>query len=121
MTDKVVRFSDIVLKVGLDENNNPIEMNWMAQDNPNGMDPLPCKSILLSIFDAENKDTLKIDLWTTEMQVAEMDRFMYQTLRGLADTYQRATNNLDLSNQMQKFVQYFGESTDLLPKSDIEV
>ena len=120
MAGKAVRFSDIVLKVGLDDKNNPTEMKWQAQDNPNGMEPQSCKAILLSMFDEENKDTLKIDLWTSEMQVAEMDRFMYQTLKGLADTYLRATNNLDLSNEMQQFVQHFGERTDLIPKSDSE-
>lgn len=120
MVAKAVRYSDIILKVGLDDKNNPVEMKWQAQDNPQGMNPQPCKAILLSMFDEENKDTLKIDLWTTEMQVTEMDRFMYQTLRGLADTYLRATNNLDLSNEMQQFVQHFGERTDLLPKAGSE-
>jgi hypothetical protein len=42
---------------------------------------------------------------------------MYQTLRGLADTYYRATQNRELATDMQQFVQYFGEKTEILPKS----
>jgi hypothetical protein len=50
------------------------------------------------------------------MQVAEMDKFMYQTLKGLAETYFKATNNSQLSNDFMRFVQYFGEKTETLPK-----
>ncbi|HMX84190.1 MAG TPA: gliding motility protein GldC, partial [Saprospiraceae bacterium] len=69
-----------------------------------------------SLFDSKVKDTLKIDLWTNELQVVEMDRFMFQTLRGLADTYMKATNNHKLANEMQQFVTYFGEQTEIIPK-----
>jgi len=41
---------------------------------------------------------------------------MYQTLRGLADTYRNATNNSKLANDMQKFVEYFGQETEIIPK-----
>jgi gliding motility-associated protein GldC len=92
-------------------------LDWIAPDNPNHNDPQECKAMLLSLFDKESKDTLKIDLWTTEMQVVEMDRFMYQTLRSLSDTYFKATQNKNLAVDMQRFVQYFGEETEILPKS----
>ncbi len=119
MTEKKVHhYSDIILKVGLDDANIPVEIQWQAQDNPNSMSPQICKAFLLSLFDAENKDTLKIDLWTSEMQMIEMDRFMFQTLRGLADTYFRATNNKKLYSEMQQFVTYFGEQTEIIPKDE---
>jgi len=72
--------------------------------------------MLLSIFDRESMETLKIDLWTKDMQVIEMDRFFFQTLRAMADTYYKATQNAQLANEMQRFVQYFGEKTEILPK-----
>lgn len=112
----VKRYSEIKIKVGLDAKNVPIELKWEAEDNPSDKETI-CKGMLLSLFDKESKDTLKIDLWTTEMQVMEMDRFFYQTLRGLADTYFKATQNQKLSADMQKFVQYFGEQTEILPKT----
>ena len=50
------------------------------------------------------------------MQVVEMDRFIFQTLRSLSDTYYRATQNKALANEMQRFVDYFGERTEIIPK-----
>jgi hypothetical protein len=43
-----------------------------------------------------------------------MDRFFFQTLRGMADTYFKATQNRELAVDMQRFVQYFGEKTEIL-------
>lgn len=118
MDDKtVVKESTIQINIGLNAENIPIAMDWFSTDNPDKIDVAPCKAMLLSLFDSDHKDTLKIDLWTNEMQVQEMDRFMFQTLRGLADTYFKATQNKDLAVDMQKFVQYFGEKTELIPKS----
>ena len=75
------------------------------------------KAFLLSMFDADTKDTLKIDLWTKDFQVMEMDRFFYQTFRAMCDTYQKATQNNELANAMRDFTNYFGEKTGIiLPK-----
>ena len=116
--NKVKKKSRITVDVGLDENNMPVEMTWAASDNPAGQHPQACKAMLLSLFDERTKETLKIDLWTKEMQVIEMDRMFYQTLRGLADTYFRATQNKDLANQLQQFVFYFGQATGAIPKEE---
>jgi len=114
----VVKTSDIKVIVGLDEDNIPIELKWLAEDGNKDKAEKKAKGMLLSLFDDTSKDTFKIDLWTTELQVNEMDRFMYQTLRGLADTYFKATKNTALANDMQKFTQYFGEQTDLIKKEE---
>ena len=58
-----------------------------------------------------------MDLWTKDMQVNEMDRFFFQTLRALADTYFKATQNAQMATEFQRFVQYFGEKTEILPKN----
>jgi len=112
--DKIQSNNIINLNVGLDEKRIPVHIEWTATEGQN--EPLECKAILVSLFDKEHRDTYKIDLWTTEMQVAEMDKFMYQTLRGLAETYFKATNNSQLSNDFMRFAQYFGEKTETLPK-----
>lgn len=115
---KINKKSRITVDVGLDETNMPVSMSWSASDNPAGPHPQACKAMLLSLFDENTKETLKIDLWTKEMQVIEMDRMFYQTLRGLADTYFRATQNKELANQMQQFVFYFGQATGAIPKDE---
>jgi gliding motility-associated protein GldC len=112
----VVKKSRITVDVGLDEKNMPVDMKWAASDNPSAKGPQDCKAMLLALFDERSKETLKIDLWTRDMQVIEMDRMFYQTLRGMADTYFKATGNKELANQMQQFVFYFGQATGAIPK-----
>ncbi|MDX1943667.1 MAG: gliding motility protein GldC [Saprospiraceae bacterium] len=110
-----IKQSDIKITIGLDESNMPVSMTWQAEDA--GQAPQECKAMLLSLFDRDSMDTLKIDLWTKDMQVIEMDRFFFQTLRAMADTYYKATQNAQLASEMQRFVQYFGEKTEILPPS----
>ncbi len=116
MNTEVKRTSQIQIKIGLNEESIPVNMQWQADDNPAGENAQPCKAMLLSLFDREHRDTYKIDLWTYDMEVHEMDRFFYHTLRSLSETYLRATQNNELANDMAKFVQYFGEKTEVLPK-----
>jgi gliding motility-associated protein GldC len=109
--------STISITVNLDEKKHPEKMYWQADDSEDPQEKKEIKAMLMSLFDKDHLDTLKIDLWTSEMQVVEMDRFMFQTLKALADTYHRATNNTQLANAMAGFAEYFGEETDILPKT----
>jgi len=109
---KIAQTSDINIRVGLNEEKLPVRIDWSASDNPAGEQA--AKAILLSLFDEKSKETLKIDLWTQEMQVMEMDRFFFQTLRALADTYYRATQNAEMATQFQHFAKYFGEKTGII-------
>ena len=110
----VVRTSKIEIEVGLNKENVPVAIDWQAVDNPDTPSPQACKAMLLSVFDAKTLETLKIDLWTTDLQVMEMDRLIYYTMRGLADTYFKATQNQEMASAMQQFAQYFGEKTEIL-------
>ena len=107
--------AEITVRVTLDDERMPIDMELSGTDFP---EPQAAKALLMSVFDLERRETLKIDLWTKDMQVIEMDRFMFQTLRGLAETYRRSTNNASLAGAMQQFVDYFGKETEILPKED---
>lgn len=109
--DKVVDSKEIKITVGLDEKKMPVHMEWMTEGEPQDI-----KGMLLSVFDKEYRDTFKIDLWTMDMQVQEMDRLFYQTLKGLADTYFNATKNNKLASEMRQFVEYFGEQSGAVPK-----
>lgn len=112
--NKEHKISNINLEICLNKEKLPEKISWHSSDQPKDTAVQECKAILLSLFDKDTKDTLKIDLWTTEMQVVEMDRFMFQTLRALADTYFRATGNKQLSGDMQLFVDYFGKQTGII-------
>jgi gliding motility-associated protein GldC len=113
---KIKKKSEIRISIGLNDENVPVKMEWQAEDNPADNNPKECKAMLLSLFDKESLDTMKIDLWTTDMQVNEMDRFFFQTLRAMSETYFKATQNKELASDMQRFVQYFGEKTEIIPK-----
>lgn len=104
---------EITVKISLDDTNMPEKITWDATDNGEQQE---CKAMLLSLFDKTHRDTYKIDLWTKEMQVVEMDRMMYQTLKALSDSYFRATKNNELASQMRQFAEYFGESTKSVGK-----
>jgi len=104
---------EITIKVGLDENKLPESLTWDASGAAEGGDK-NIKAFLLSMFDTDSKDTLKIDLWTKDFQVMEMDRFFYQTFRAMCDTYQKSTKNDALANDMRQFAKYFGEKTGIL-------
>lgn len=115
---KPAKTSQLRITVNLDEKNVPTSIDWDADDRPQGSKPVPCKAMLLSLFERETLDTMKIDLWTADMQVNEMDRFFFQTLRALADTYFKATQNRELAVDMQRFVQFFGEKTEILKREE---
>lgn len=118
MEKKSAKHSDIVLRIELDKDRMPVKLSWKAEDDPAQKDFREVRAILLSMFDPDTFDTLKIDLWTREMEVSEMDRFVFQSLRAMADTYHRSTKNTRLANEMQKFAQFFGEETEVIPRNE---
>jgi gliding motility-associated protein GldC len=113
---EVQKKSEITIKVGLDGQNMPIQMEWAATDMNQSSEAQPCKAMALALFDESSRDTLRIDLWTKDLQVMEMDRFMYQILQSLGATYLRATQNKELAEDIGRFAHYFGERTEIVPK-----
>ncbi len=108
--------STITIEINLNEEKHPQSIHWTSSDDKEGSKGHESKAMAVAFFDKEYKDTFKIDLWTKDMQVAEMDRFVFHTMRGLADSYFKATKNAQLANDMQRFIQYFGEQTEILEK-----
>ena len=103
----------ILIEVELDEKKVPEKIIWNADADRSAAN-LECKAFVLNIFDKKSKDTLELDLWTKEMQVIEMDRFIFQSLNSMADMYYRATKNQNLANEMKNFIQWFGEQTGII-------
>ena len=94
--------SSIQIQVGLDENKMPSEITWSAPDN-SPQNTRKAKAFLLSLWDGSDKTALRIDLWTKDMMVDEMEEFFYQTLITMADTYERATRHKDLAADLKNF------------------
>jgi len=103
--------SEIKLNIGLDENKIPENINWTAEDG--GVTNEETKALMLSVWDSNKKESLRIDLWTKDMPVDEMKIFFHQTLSAMADTFQRATNDDKMSDTMRDFCDYFAEKLEL--------
>lgn len=94
--------STILLDVVLDENKVPEKIFWKAAEG--GVhSPKEAKAFMLSIWDLNEEAALRIDLWTKKMMVDEMNDFFFQTLMTMADTYQRATNQSELADEIRTF------------------
>lgn len=102
---------EIILSVELDSQNVPEKITWGADDG-NGQQP--CDAFMISIWDSAAKETLGIDLWAKEMMVADMNIFVYQSLKKMADTYQKATQNAEAAALIREFARDFGKKTELL-------
>ena len=100
--------SEIKFTVTLDENQVPERILWHASDA--GMEKeLDTKAIMISVFDTDSEETLRMDLWTKEMRVDEMKRFFHQTIVSMADTLQRAANEDKMAADMREFGQHFAK------------
>ena len=99
--------TQVSININLDENNIPEEMKWTAQDG--GILDMDTKAILLSFWDSENQESLKMDLWVKDMPVDQMKLFFHQTLVSLSDTFYRATNDEKMTATMKDFCEYFAE------------
>lgn len=107
----IVHKSEIKVKIGLDENKVPEEIFWTATDGD--IIDKEAKAMLLSVWDSENRDTYKINLWTKEMPINEMIQFFHQTLLTMADTFETATSDEKMSATMRDFTDYFAEKMNI--------
>lgn len=108
-----VKKSEIKLSITLDETKQPVSIQWQADDS--GLEGMQeSKSMMLSLWDKKQGSMMRIDLWTHEMMVEEMQHFFYQTLTSMADTYQRATNDKLMADEIRNFSKSFGEKTKVI-------
>ena len=110
------RTAEIKLNVDLDGDNLPTRIEWQASEGQeNG--PVLCQSMMLSVWDSENKTTAAIDLWIKDMTIDDMNLYFYQVIHKMADTYLRATKNTDMANSIHEFGDGFGETLGLVSPS----
>lgn len=106
----ITKQSEIRFKIGLDKQNVPVDIKWQASDSKN-QELRDCKSIMVSIWDAAQKETFKIDLWTNDMTTDEMHSHFFQTLLSLADSYHRATKNPYVKEEVKAFAAQLAKKT----------
>jgi gliding motility-associated protein GldC len=93
--------AQIRLHIELDEENLPDKIFWEASDAPTS-GAKEAKAINLSLWDGEQRETMRIDLWAKDMLADEMKYFVVDTMAGMADTIQTATGDAQMANEIHQ-------------------
>ena len=109
-----MKTSEIKFTVTLDDNKVPEKIQWHASD---AHTESISKSIMISVWDAAESNTLRIDLWTKDMMVDEMKQFYHQSFLSMADSFERATGEAEAAKAMRNFAQEFGVRMNLIMKN----
>ena len=108
--------SKIDIEVGLDVNHIPESINWTAEEAGNKQEK--AKAMMLAFWDETQANTMRMDLWTKEMMVDEMKMFFHQSLLTMADTFERATGEAEMSQDLRDFCDYFAQRMNLKPEDN---
>lgn len=103
--------SPITIEVGLDENKIPETIDWSAPDG--GVDKAAAKAMLLSLWDGDKQEMLRMDLWVKDMPVDQMQRFFHQNLVSMGETYLRATQDEKMAQGFEDFAAFFADKLNL--------
>ncbi len=98
--------STITIDVLLDPNKVPQQISWSATDSNSNM-AQKAKAMSVAFWDGADKTALRIDLWTKDMMVDEMADFYYQMFSTMADSFERATQQKELSKDIKNFAKDF--------------
>jgi gliding motility-associated protein GldC len=108
MSRSANRTADIHISVTRSGDGDIGRIRWSATDAP-VTGPQDAKAMFLALWDADARTSLRIDLWTYDMTVDDMNDFVFQTLLTLGDTYRNATSNLELMADIKSFARTFAE------------
>lgn len=104
--------SKISFEIELDENNLPQTILLNTDDGQ--LKAAAIKSFLISAWDKQTNETLRIDLWTKEMMVNEMLIMYHQTLLSMATSLEKATNEHKLADALRDYCAFFGEQSGII-------
>ena len=105
--------SKIIIEVATNENNIPEEINWTAEDG--GVEDAKAEAFILSMWDKDATTAMRIDLWNKEMTVDDMKKFFHQTLLTMADTFERATGEKNITEDLRDYCHHFADKMGILP------
>lgn len=105
--------STIQFTVELDDKNIPEKISWEATDKPEP-GPSETKAIGVSIWDPNQENTLRIDLWTKDMPVDHMKRFYIDCISGLGQSALQSTGDEEMAKEINelcdRLVKFVGKS-----------
>ncbi len=106
--------SKITLTIGLDENRVPEKIGWCAEDG--GVKGKAVKAVFLSVWDPDQREALRVDLWTKDMPLDDMKNFFHQVFIAMSSTYSRATSEEKLATEIEAFGNRFAKQAGLSHK-----
>jgi len=98
-------------QVEVDENHLPVNIKMNASDGD--VNETNINALMISAWDAQNKETLRIDLWTKEMPIHEMFIMYHQTMTGMASSLEKATGHDKLAGALRDYCEFFAEQTKI--------
>ncbi len=91
--------STIQFTIQLDSNNIPEKIEWDATEKPeSGLSET--KAISINLWDHQQKNTMRIDLWAKDMPVEDMKRFYIDCVGGLSQSVLSSTGDEFIANEM---------------------
>lgn len=106
-----MKTSEISFKVTVDDNHLPVNIEWEAKD---AGEKSNSKSVMIALWDTNENNTMRIDLWTKDMSVDEMKKFFIQNVMTLTDTYLRATDDEATVKETKAFFSEIGRKIGVL-------
>ncbi|MEW6469803.1 MAG: gliding motility protein GldC [Bacteroidota bacterium] len=107
-----MKTSEIKFTITLDENNLPVKIDWEAAD---ANEKSQCQALFIALWDKNEKNTLRIDLWTRDFLVDEMKQFFHQMLISSADTFKKATGEEKITDDLKDYCAHFAEKMGIMP------
>src|SRR5690242_20538470 len=100
--------STIQFTVHLDAQNIPEKIEWDATDKPHeGISET--KSLSISLWDHNQKNTMRIDLWSKDMPIDEMKKFYVDCIGGLSQSVLSATQDEFMASEMRALCDKLGQ------------
>ena len=97
--------NELKFTVSLDENQIPEKIEWTATDTEEQGGS--AGAFMAAIWDRQQQQCLKIDLWDKEHTIDDMKRMVHQSILTMADTFERATGEKNMAGEMRDFGHYF--------------
>ena len=107
--------SEIKYTITLNDKKVHEKIEWSASDIQE--QTTADNAVMIALWDAKEKNTLRIDLWTKNMMKGDMKKFYHQSLLFMADNFERATGDVEASQAMRNFAQKLGEKMNLVKEN----
>jgi gliding motility-associated protein GldC len=93
--------STIQFTIQLDKDQLPEKIEWSASDHLTGK-VQETKCISVAVWDQDQANTLRIDLWTKDMPILNMKQFCVEVMAGLSQTIATSTGDQEMANEINK-------------------